>query len=159
MLQSKTMPVRLAFAWLVLCLFALCLSAQGNYEIQVYGSETVEKDNTMVELHSNYTINGSNTAANGELPTNHVVHETIEITHGWTPWFETGFYFFNSIGSGGRTAHVGSHIRPRVAAPQSWNWPGQEGKPLQVRNEKLSANTILNIKGRTEGQTMIATKS
>jgi hypothetical protein len=101
----------------------LQLKAQDNYEIQVYGSETVEKGNTMVELHSNYTINGSNTSVNGELPTNHVVHETIEITHGWTPWFETGFYFFNSIGDGGRTAYVGSHIRPRVAAPQSWNWP------------------------------------
>lgn len=108
----------LAFAFIT-----LQLKAQDNYEIQVYGSETVEKGNTMVELHSNYTINGSTTALNGELPTNHVVHETIEITHGWTPWFETGFYFFNSIGSGGRTAYVGSHIRPRVAAPQSWNWP------------------------------------
>ncbi|WP_439696634.1 hypothetical protein ACFGVS_29130 [Mucilaginibacter sp. AW1-7] len=108
----------LAFAFIT-----LQLKAQDNYEIQVYGSETVEKGNTMVELHSNYTINGSNTATNGELPTNHVVHETIEITHGWTPWFETGFYFFNSIGDGGRTAYVGSHIRPRVAAPQSWNWP------------------------------------
>lgn len=108
----------LAFAFIT-----LQLKAQDNYEIQVYGSETVEKGNTMVELHSNYTISGSNAAANGELPTNHVVHETIEITHGWTPWFETGFYFFNSIGDGGRTAYVGSHIRPRVAAPQSWNWP------------------------------------
>ncbi|QEC78823.1 hypothetical protein [Mucilaginibacter ginsenosidivorax] len=108
----------LAFAFI-----SLQLKAQDNYEIQVYGSETVEKGNTMVELHSNYTINGSNTSVNGELPTNHVVHETIEITHGWTPWFETGFYFFNSIGDGGRTAYVGSHIRPRVAAPQSWNWP------------------------------------
>jgi len=108
----------LAFAFIT-----LQLKAQDNYEIQVYGSETVEKGNTMVELHSNYTISGSNAAVNGELPTNHVVHETIEITHGWTPWFETGFYFFNSIGDGGRTAYVGSHIRPRVAAPQSWNWP------------------------------------
>lgn len=108
----------LAFAFIT-----LQLKAQDNYEIQVYGSETVEKGNTMVELHSNYTISGRNAAANGELPTNHAVHETIEITHGWTPWFETGFYFFNSIGDGGRTAYVGSHIRPRVAAPQSWNWP------------------------------------
>lgn len=108
---------------LILAFSTLKLKAQDNYEIQVYGSETVEKGKTMVELHSNYTINGSKTVANGELPTNHVEHETIEITHGWTPWFETGFYFFNSIGDGGRTAYVGSHIRPRVAAPLSWNWP------------------------------------
>lgn len=77
----------------------------------------------MVELHSNYTINGSKVSSGSELPTNHVIHETIEITHGWTTWFETGFYIFNSIGSDGRTAYVGSHIRPRVAAPASWNWP------------------------------------
>lgn len=105
-------------------LLNLQLKAQDNYEIQVYGSATMGKDTTMVELHSNFTINGSKvTSADGMLPTNHAEHETIEITHGWTPWFETGFYFFNSIGSAGRTAYVGSHIRPRVAAPANWNWP------------------------------------
>jgi len=108
---------------LILVFYALELKAQDNYEIQVYGSETVEKGKTMFELHSNYTLNGSKTITGGELPTNHVVHETIEITHGWTTWFETGFYIFNSIGDAGRTAYVGSHIRPRVAAPSSWNWP------------------------------------
>jgi len=108
---------------LILTFFSLNLKAQDNYEIQVYGSETVEKGKTMLELHSNFTLNGSKTITNGELPTNHVEHETIEITHGWTTWFETGFYFFNSIGDAGRSAYVGSHIRPRVAAPQSWNWP------------------------------------
>jgi hypothetical protein len=108
---------------LIVLLFTLKLKAQDNYEIQVYGSETVEKGRTMVELHSNYTLDGSKEISGTELPTNHVVHETIEITHGWTPWFETGFYIFNSIGNDGRTAYVGSHIRPRVAAPDSWNWP------------------------------------
>ena len=38
------------------CLFALSVPAQDNYEIQVYGSETVSIGKTMVELHSNYTI-------------------------------------------------------------------------------------------------------
>jgi hypothetical protein len=108
-------------AFLLLSFFHL--KAQGNYEIQVYGSETVEKGRTMVELHSNNTLSGSMFAEDGMLPTNHVQHETIEITHGWTPWFETGFYIFNSIGSDGRTAYVGSHIRPRVAAPEDWHWP------------------------------------
>lgn len=112
----------LIFSGILLC--AVQLKAQDNYEIQVYGSETVEKGHTMVELHSNYTIDGSKTISpDGQLPTDHVVHETIEITHGWTPWFETGFYFFNSLGDDGRTAYVGSHIRPRVAAPESWKWP------------------------------------
>lgn len=107
----------------LLFLLSAKLFAQDNYEIQVYGSETVEKGHTMVELHSNYTFSGSTMIEDGQLPTNHVDHETIEITHGWTPWFETGFYIFNSIGSDGRTAYVGSHIRPRVAVPESWHWP------------------------------------
>jgi hypothetical protein len=35
------------------------IRAQENYEIQVYGSELVEPGHTMVELHSNFTIDGS----------------------------------------------------------------------------------------------------
>lgn len=112
---------------LPLLIISVCLTlklkAQDNYEIQVYGSETVEKGHTMLELHSNYTANGSTIGTDGEFATNHIFHETIEITHGWTTWFETGFYFFNTIGSDGRSGYVGSHIRPRIAAPESWKWP------------------------------------
>jgi hypothetical protein len=97
--------------------------AQDNYEIQVYSSETVAKHNTMVELHSNFTFNGQTETVNGVLPTQHMLHETIEITHGFTSNFEVGFYLFSAIGSDNRTAFVGSHIRPRVSVPKSWNWP------------------------------------
>ncbi|MHB8207661.1 hypothetical protein [Mucilaginibacter sp.] len=128
---------------LFLSLIVSKLQAQDNYEIQVYGSETVDSGRTMLELHSNYTINGSKTVFDGQLPTNHVEHETIEITHGWNPWFETGFYFFNSIGSDGRTSYVGSHIRPRVAAPLSWNWPVGVSLSTEFGYQKsaFSANT------------------
>lgn len=91
--------------------------AQENYEIQVYGSQTVLKGNTMVELHSNYTFDGSKGVADGVLPTNHVFHETVEITHGWNSWFETGFYFFNTIGNEMRTTYVGNgalYISPSI---------------------------------------------
>jgi hypothetical protein len=97
--------------------------AQSNYEIQVYGSELVAPKKTMIELHSNYTINGTTSVQDGVLPTNQVVHETIEITHGFTPWFEIGTYIFNSIGSNGRTSYVGSHIRPRFAVPSEEHLP------------------------------------
>lgn len=70
--------------------------AQDNYEIQVYGYDTVDPGRTMVELHSNFTIDGSKTVVDGMLPTNHAEHETIEITHGVTDWFEVGFYIFTS---------------------------------------------------------------
>ena len=65
--------------------------AQDNYEIQVYPYETVKPGSTMVELHNNLTIEGSKESVNGVLPTQHQWHETIEITHGFTNWFETGF--------------------------------------------------------------------
>ncbi len=97
--------------------------AQENYEIQVYPSETVAKGSTMLELHSNFTFGGQQYAENGVLPTHNVAHETIEITHGFTNIFETGFYFFNAIGSDHRTSYVGSHIRPRIMAPERWHLP------------------------------------
>ncbi len=119
------------------------LKAQDNYEIQVYGAELVDSGRTMFELHSNFTSNGSKTIVDGMLPTNNVAHETIEITHGWTSWFETGFYFFNSIGSDGRTAYVGSHIRPRFTAPESWKWPVGVSLSLEAGFQKaaFSPNT------------------
>ena len=97
--------------------------AQDNYEIQVYGAATVKKGSTMFELHSNYTKTGSIETKNAVYATNHIFHETIEITHGFTDNFEVGIYMFNALGSDGRTAYVGSHIRPRIVAPEKWKLP------------------------------------
>jgi Putative MetA-pathway of phenol degradation len=102
---------------------AFSLHAQGNYEIQVYGSDTIAPERTMVELHSNYTFEGFKTSVNGVLPDEHQLHETVEITQGWTGWFETGFYIFTSYGPGQGYKWVGDHIRPRVRVPDSWHWP------------------------------------
>jgi hypothetical protein len=99
------------------------LRAQGNYEIQVYGSELVDPGATMFELHSNFTFQGSKTTDDGSYPTEHQLHETVEITHGFTDWFELGFYIFTSADSRAGYQWVGDHIRPRVAVPKEWNWP------------------------------------
>lgn len=115
--------------WIGALGFALALSAVGpafaqdNYEIQVYGVDTVEPGHTMVELHSNFTFDGSKTSDSGLKPTNHQLHETIEITHGWNEWFETGFYIFTSAQSGTGVDWVGDHLRPRVRIPEKWHWP------------------------------------
>lgn len=101
-----------------------CLAAQENYEIQVYGSETMARGVTMFELHSNFTINGSKPALGDPLsPTNHALHETLEITHGFNDWSELGFYWFNAVPSGESPQWVGTHLRPRVRVPESWGWP------------------------------------
>ena len=102
---------------------ALSAGAQDNYEIQIYPSQTVRPGQTMIELHSNLTVQGSKEVVNGMLPTEHAWHETIEITHGFNSWFETGFYIFTSARKGYGWQWVGDHIRPRVRAPESWRWP------------------------------------
>lgn len=99
------------------------MHAQDNYEIQVYGSETVAPGQTMVELHNNFTVSGAKDFVLGQYPTEHAWHETVEITHGFTPWFETGFYIFTSASDLTGYQWVGDHIRPRVRVPDSWGWP------------------------------------
>jgi hypothetical protein len=48
--------------------------------IQVYGSEVVPPDHTMIQLHSNFTIERSKTSIDGLYPTEHQLHETVEAT-------------------------------------------------------------------------------
>ena len=110
---------------LLLVLFAATLSAvaQGNYEIQVYGADTVAPKSLMVELHSNYTLEGQKDYINGVIPTNHQEHETLELTAGINAWAEVGFYVFTSEQAGQGVQWVGDHIRPRVRAPDSWHLP------------------------------------
>jgi hypothetical protein len=122
-LRGIALPL-LAAATTLTALHASRAGAQENYEIQVYGSETIPRGITMFELHSNYTINGSRERSElGELPTNHAIHETLEITHGITAWSELGFYWFMSKPDGQGLQWVGTHIRPRVRVPDSWGWP------------------------------------
>ena len=99
------------------------LLAQGNYEVQVYGSETVAPATTMVELHSNFTFQGSKSTAAGVRGDEHALHETLEITRGINDWFEIGFYVFTSFRASEGYQWVGDHIRPRVRAPEEWHWP------------------------------------
>jgi hypothetical protein len=116
---------------LLLCAFLMCMwlfplggvLAQENYEIQVYDSETEAPGKVMIELHSNMAVKGTTQKTEGVLPTQHALHETLEVTYGFTPWFETGFYIFTSIQPGMEWQWVGDHIRPKVRVPESWDWP------------------------------------
>lgn len=117
------MIVRNALLLLAALMLVSGAGAQDNYEIQVYGVDTVEPRTTMVEFHTNFTADGSKTVIDGVQPTNHALHETIEITQGFTDWFETGFYIFTSARSGDGWDWVGDHIRPRFRVPEKWKWP------------------------------------
>jgi hypothetical protein len=107
----------------VTALTPAALIAQENYEIQVYPSETVPAGVTMFELHSNFTLHGSLAMHDGQLPTNHAWHETVEITHGFNGWSELGFYWFTAIPDRQHWQWVGTHIRPRFRIPEGWGWP------------------------------------
>jgi hypothetical protein len=123
--QSAQRPVLLTLTLLLLAtLFLAPLArAQGNYEVQVYGAETIAPRSTMVEIHSNLTVEGTKTVQDGVLPTEHAVHETLELTQGINDWSEVGFYVFSSIQPDGGWQWVGDHIRPRVRIPEKWHWP------------------------------------
>ncbi len=125
--KSPIHPGLLALLWGLLA--ATSVRAQDNYEIQVYGSDTVAPATTMVEMHSNFIWKGSRAAPNspytaeGTFPTTHAEHETLEITEGINSWSEVGFYVFTAINSEEGWQWVGDHIRPRVRAPASWRLP------------------------------------
>jgi hypothetical protein len=123
--KKRALPILAkSVRFMVLVLLATSpLAAQGNYEIQVYGADTVAEGRTMVELHSNFTLEGFKQSQQGVLPDEHQLHETVEITQGWTDWFETGFYIFTSHGPNQGYKWVGDHIRPRIRVPDKWKWP------------------------------------
>jgi len=65
-LVQRCFPVRASLlAMGFVLMLARVAAAQGNYEIQVYGADTVAPKNLMVELHSNYTVTGQTKVIDG----------------------------------------------------------------------------------------------
>jgi hypothetical protein len=108
---------------IALLLFPYLLAAQENYEIQVYASPAMTKGSTIFELHSNFTFNGQRNIVDKVIPSHHSLHETVEITHGFTENFEIGYYLFTNYTNPYGYKEIGSHIRPRISVPEKWKWP------------------------------------
>ncbi len=134
-------------------IFPLLLTAQENYEIQVYSSPTMSKGQTIFELHSNFTFNGEKDMVKGVTPSYHSLHETVEITHGITDNFELGFYLFTNYTPNHGWKIIGTHIRPRIAAPAKWNLPvglslsaeiGWQSKEYSVETSSLEIRPIID---------------
>ena len=94
--KRATVLLRYGLTPLALAALPMLVQAQGYYEIQVYGADTVHADNLMVELRSNFTVEGQKDTIDGVYPTNHQEHETVELTEGLNSWSEVGFYVFTS---------------------------------------------------------------
>jgi hypothetical protein len=127
--------------WLLL---PLVLTAQENYEIQVYSAPTMAKGQTIFELHSNFTFHGGKEIVKGVLPSYHALHETVEITHGITDNFELGFYLFTNYTPQYGWKVIGTHIRPRIAAPAKWKLPVGLSLSAEIgwQNKQYSSETF-----------------
>jgi len=117
---------QLVLAALVVCGAAPAAraGAQDLFEIQVYPYDTVEPGVTMVEFHTNFIPSGTHDTTDGVYANHHQFHETLEITHGWTRNFETGFYIETAPyvpGAGAKFA--GWHIRPRFRLADYQSFP------------------------------------
>ncbi len=156
---------RILFAFAIACLGGVVAHAQGNYEIQVYGADTVAPRTTMVEMHSNFTAVGSKGIPGYEAPTNHAEHQTLEITQGLTNWSEVGFYVFTSWQNGLGVQWVGDHIRPRVRVPDSWHWPVGASLSMEVGYQRAFFDQdtwtweIRPIIDQTEGSVLLGAQS
>ena len=103
---------------------AVPVAAQDLFEIQVYPYETVPPGITMFEFHTNFTPSGSEGIQDGVYGNDHQFHETLEITHGWTKHFETGFYIETAPYVPGVGAKfTGWHVRPRFSFPEVEHFP------------------------------------
>lgn len=106
----------------IICLLlAFSAFSQADNEIQVYASQTIGKNRTIVELHSNYTFKGSKYLLDPKSA--RWLNETIEITHGFANNFEVGFYTFTALSPNGKFQYLGNQIRPRITAPDKWKLP------------------------------------
>src|ERR1700733_14642067 len=121
--MHKLLPLLL----LTLCAFAA--HAQGNYELQVYGAGTVAPKTLMVELHSNYTIEGQKNTIDGVYPTNHQLHETLELTQGINTWPEIGFSAFPSGKAAPGSQWEGTITRRGGWSPDSGHGPSASASP------------------------------
>lgn len=98
LLATGTSPMRTSLVLLSACVAAARLSraapvaAQDLFEIQVYPYDIVEPGQTMLEFHTNFIPSGTKTTDDGTYANDRQVHETLEITHGFTSFFEVGFY-------------------------------------------------------------------
>ena len=117
---------------------------QDLFEIQVYPYETVEPHRTMVELHTNYFAVGTTTAELNEYPLNHQTHVTLEVTHGFTKYFELAGYLVTAAhvpSEGGKFAGV--RIRPRFRLPESSSFPFNVSLSFEMgfNQARFEANT------------------
>lgn len=133
-MASTRSSAKALFAFAVLS--AALLRAQDNYVIQVYSSENVARGVTLFELHNNFTIQGHRATEDGLLATARSWHETLEVTRGFTPWFESSIQILSSANTAYGWKLVGVHLRPQFIAPEKWNLPVGLGLSTEIAYQR-----------------------
>src|SRR6267378_3574286 len=102
-------------ALVVVLLCAGAARAQDPFEIQVYDTSTAPPLTPGLEVHLNSFLHGSKqTSPAGELPTNHVVHATLEPHLGLTDWLEAGAYLQSALRPDGTYDYAGTKLRMKA---------------------------------------------
>lgn len=110
---------------LLLCTMgiAACARAQDLFEIQVYPYETVAPRHTMFEFHLNTFPQGTRTTEGETFANNRQSHATLEVTHGFTEYWELGAYLVTAYVPDAGYKFAGSRLRPRFRLPEDWGLP------------------------------------
>ena len=95
----------------------------------------------MFELHSNFATSGRR-LEDGVLPTDHALHETLEITHGLHRWSEVGATHSRARGAG-RGGTSSAITSGRAWPPDRWDWPvgASLTKEIGYQRRDFSADT------------------
>ena len=125
-----------AFAMLALIFSPVCTSAQDNYEIQVYGYDLVEPEHTMVELHSNFTIDGSK-----DLPTACIPRITRSTRQSRSP---------TALTTGSSVAFTSSLRSPKARDGSGWEIIFVRALPFR-RNGTGPSASVSRMKSATSG--------
>jgi len=102
-------------------LLAASAQAQDRFEIQVYDSETAPPLTPGIELHTNYSIQGSTEKTpEGELPTQHVARITFEPHLGLNDFSELGAYLQTALQPSGKYDYAGIKLRFKLRYPHKF---------------------------------------
>ena len=94
-------------------------AALDRFEIQVYESGINEPGQLGLELHLNYTADGTTEPEfAGQIPPDHVGRITFEPAVGVTEWLELGAYLQLMFAPGGDARYGGAKVRGKLVVPE-----------------------------------------
>ncbi len=153
-------PAWLAFAALAA---AAPAAAVDRFEIQVYGPDLNEPGHLGVELHLNYTPDGSRAPAfAGAIPLDRTFHATLEPALGVTEWLELGAYVQSLAAPGRGYRYGGSKLRAKMVLPRRLTGDFFLGLNVEVGRvpreveEDQWANEFRPILGWSDGRLLVA---